>query len=80
VPRDGRQRLIRPPLEFEVVDAHGDTTTPLLTLRHVALRLERFLRLSRDPQELVGLLCPDFESFWWSSPDARALGRDVYGF
>lgn len=62
------------------VYALEDTTTPLLTLRHVALRLERFLRLSRDPQELVGLLCPDFESFWWSSPDARALGRDVYGF
>jgi hypothetical protein len=57
-----------------------DVATPLLTLRNVALRLERFLRLSRDAQELVGLLCPDFESFWWSAPETRALGRDVYGF
>lgn len=62
------------------VYALEDTRTPLLTLRHIAIRLERFLRLSRDPQELVGLLCPDFESFWWSAPEARALGRDVYGF
>ncbi|WP_270933834.1 hypothetical protein [Falsiroseomonas oryzae] len=62
------------------VYALEDPRTPLLTLRHVALRLERFLHLSRDPQELVGLLCPDFESFWWSAPEARALGRDVYGF
>lgn len=61
---------------YALEDAH----TPLLTLRQIALRLERFLRLSRDPQELVALLCPDFESFWWSSSEARALGRDVYGF
>jgi len=26
------------------------------------------------------LICPDFETFWWSSPEARALGREVYGF
>lgn len=62
------------------VYALEDPGASLLTLRHIALRLERFLRLSRDPAELAGLLCPDFESFWWSSPEARALGREVYGF
>jgi hypothetical protein len=62
------------------VYALEDARAPLLTLRHIALRLERFLRLSRDPQELVALLCPDFESFWWSAPEARALGREIYGF
>jgi hypothetical protein len=62
------------------VYALEDTASPLGTLQQIALRLERFLRLSRDPQELVGLLCPDFESFWWSAPEARALGREVYGF
>jgi len=62
------------------VYALEDPRAPLLALQHIALRLERFLRLSRDPAELAGLLCPDFESFWWSSPEARALGRDVYGF
>ena len=57
-----------------------DPEAPLAILREVALRLERFLRVSRDPQELAGLLCPDFESFWWSAPEARALGREVYGY
>lgn len=62
------------------VYALEDPRAPLVTLQHIALRLERFLRLSRDPAELAGLLCPDFESFWWSSPEARALGREIYGF
>jgi hypothetical protein len=62
------------------VYALEDAAAPLAALRHIALRLERFLRLSRDPEELAGLLCPDFESFWWSAPEARALGREVYGF
>lgn len=62
------------------VYALQDPAAPLAVLREVALRLERFLRLSRDPQELAGLLCPDFESFWWSAPEARALGREVYGY
>lgn len=52
----------------------------LETLRQFALRLERFLRISADPHELAGIVCPDFESFWWSSPEARALGRELYGF
>jgi hypothetical protein len=52
----------------------------LEVLRQFALRLERFLRVSADPQELAGIVCPDFESFWWSSPEARALGRELYGF
>ena len=57
-----------------------DPAAHLAILREVALRLERFLRVSRDPQELAGLICPDFESFWWSGPEARALGREVYGY
>lgn len=52
----------------------------LEVLRQFALRLERFLRVSADPHELAGIVCPDFESFWWSSPEARALGRELYGF
>jgi hypothetical protein len=62
------------------VYAQDDTATPLEVLRQFALRLERFLRVSRDPLELAGMLCPDFESFWWATPEARALGREVYGF
>jgi hypothetical protein len=57
-----------------------NVATHLETLRHFALRLERFLRVSDDPHELAGIVCPDFESFYWSSPEARALGKELYGF
>lgn len=49
-------------------------------LRQIALRLEKFLRISKDAQELAGLMCPDFSSFYWSDPTARAKGREVFGF
>jgi len=52
----------------------------IVALRQIALRLERFLRLSRDPQELSGLLVPDYERFHWSSPITRANGAQVFGF
>lgn len=57
-----------------------DVPAQLAILRAIAIRLERFLRLSRDAHELAALICPDFETFWWSSPEARALGKEVYGF
>ncbi len=57
-----------------------DVRRHLAALRQIALRMERFLALSRDPEELAGLLVPNFESFWWNSPTARAHGAAVYGF
>ncbi len=62
------------------VYALEDPARHLAALRQVALRLERFLRLSRDPQELAALLCPDFEHWCWATAEARALGRQTYGF
>ncbi|MFM7777635.1 MAG: hypothetical protein ACKPB8_02545, partial [Alphaproteobacteria bacterium] len=62
------------------VYALADVTAQLAILRAIAIRLERFLRLSGDAHELAALLCPDFETFWWSTPEARALGKEVYGF
>jgi hypothetical protein len=44
------------------------------------MRLERFLRLSADARELCGLLCPDYEKFYWNSPVLRARGAEVFGF
>jgi hypothetical protein len=49
-------------------------------LRLIALSLGRFLSVSTDPQELAGLIVPDFTSFWWADPAARAAGRETYGF
>lgn len=49
-------------------------------LRQIALRLQRFLSLSTDPKELAGLVCPNYESFYWSNPQTRADGEKVFGF
>jgi len=49
-------------------------------LREIALRLERFLSLSRDPHELCALLVPDYEGFYWSNSTTRAHGAEVFGF
>jgi len=52
----------------------------LAALANIARRLDRFLALSKDPQELAAIVCPDFDSFYWSEPQARANGLRIYGF
>jgi hypothetical protein len=52
----------------------------LNALKQVALRLHRFLSLSKDPHELAGLVCPNYESFYWSNAQTRADGEKVFGF
>lgn len=57
-----------------------EVTRHLAALTQIALRLGRFLALSRDPHELAGLLCPNYEAFYWANPATRANGAAVYGF
>jgi len=57
-----------------------DIRRHLSALRAIALSLGRFLAVSNDARELAGLIVPDFDSFWWSDPSARAAGREVFGF
>lgn len=52
----------------------------LIALREIALRLERFLRLSGDADELCNLIVPDYERFHWTNPVTRARGAEVFGF
>lgn len=52
----------------------------IVALTQIALRLERFLRLSSDAHELCALVVPDFEKIVWSDPITRARGADVFGF
>jgi hypothetical protein len=69
------------PQQVRVYEMSGDDVRRhLAALRLIALSLGRFLALSNDPRELAGLIIPDFESFWWSDPAARAAGREVFGF
>lgn len=52
----------------------------IAALTNIAQRLERFLRISKDPHELLGLVCPNYESFYWNNPSTRAKGLETFGF
>jgi hypothetical protein len=48
-------------------------------LHQIALRLERFLSLSDDPEFFTSITAPDYESFYWGGP-ARQIGFDRWKF
>jgi hypothetical protein len=48
-------------------------------LYKIALTVERFVGLTNDPQELVGLVAPDLESFYWKPPAARQAAYEIWG-
>ncbi|MGE0751462.1 MAG: PD-(D/E)XK nuclease family protein [Variibacter sp.] len=69
------------PRQVTVYEMSGnDIRRHLSALRAIALSLGRFLAVSTDARELAGLIVPDFDSFWWSEPAARAAGQEVFGF
>jgi hypothetical protein len=69
------------PRQVTVYEMSGDDIRRHLSaLRAIALSLGRFLAVSTDARELAGLIVPDFDSFWWSEPAARAAGREIFGF
>lgn len=52
----------------------------LEALRRIFITMNRFLAVSKDPQELVGIVCPDYGSFYWNDPATRAKGFEIFGF
>jgi len=48
-------------------------------LHQIALRVERFLALSDDPEFFTSITAPDYESFYWGGP-ARQIGYDRWKF
>lgn len=48
-------------------------------MQAIAARLRRFLATSADKNELIGLLVPDVDSFYWSDPAAEAARKEIYG-
>ncbi len=71
--RDGRSVAV-----YEM--SADDIRRHLEALRQIALRLERFLALSSDAEEIARLLVPNYDAFWWNHPVTRANGAAVYGF
>ncbi len=57
-----------------------DKETHLNAIRQIARRIQRFLSLSHDPHELAGIVCPNYESFYWSNTETRAAGERAFGF
>lgn len=52
----------------------------LNALVQIAIRMEKFLRISDDPNELASLLVPNYDSFYWSSPASRQAGFETFNF
>ena len=48
-------------------------------LLQIALRVERFLALSDDPQFFLDITAPDLDSFYWTNPAARQLAYKHWG-
>ena len=70
---DGRSCVV---LELDRDQAAAE----IAALTNIAQLLERFLRLSKDKHELLGLVIPNYESFYWSNPSTRAKGLETFGF
>lgn len=64
-----------------IYEMSGDERrTHLNALKQIAIRLHRFLSLSKDSHELAGLVCPNYESFYWSNAQTRSNGEKLFGF
>lgn len=48
-------------------------------LHQIALRVEKFLSLSDDPEFFKSITAPDYESFYWGGP-ARQIGFEYWKF
>jgi hypothetical protein len=45
-----------------------------------AQRLERFLSLSDDSEELAAIIPHSSESFYWGDPSAKSRALETYGY
>ena len=56
----------------------ADVRQRLHEVTEVARRIDRFLAISNDRDEIAGLLVPDFSSFYWND-EAEERGRTLFG-
>ena len=61
-----------------IVLRQEDTQERLEEVTNIAQRLQRWLALSSDRDELAAMLIPDYSSFYWSSPVMRQAGREIF--
>jgi hypothetical protein len=56
-----------------------DPRSHLARVVSIAQSIERFLSLSDDGAALTRSLSPDFDSFYWNDPGARAAAEEIWG-
>lgn len=49
-------------------------------MANIANRLQAFLSFSDDPHALAAAVVPNFDSFYWTDPTTRALGKECFAF
>lgn len=74
----GVMRGAKPYVTFDLTEEQR--VEHMTQLAGIALRLGRFLSLSKDAYELAGLVCPEFDSFYLTRGETAALTRLVYGY
>lgn len=70
-PADGRITYVTP--KKTVTYGIEETGEHLRALYQIALKVEKFMSWSDDPQYFIDVTVPDLESFYWGSPEARSL-------
>lgn len=48
-------------------------------LAQIAMKVEKFLSLSDDPEFFISVTAPDLESFYWTGPATRQLAFEHWG-
>lgn len=57
-----------------------DCGRDLEQVRQTAIRLNNFLGLSNDIEELASLVIPNFDTFYFNTPATREKAREIYGY
>lgn len=70
-PAEGRITYVTP--KKTITYGLEETGAHLLALYQIALKIEKFMSVSDDPQYFIDVTVPDLESFYWGSPEARSL-------
>jgi hypothetical protein len=52
----------------------------LAVLHATAVRAEKFIALSDDPNFFTSIIAPNFGSFYWNNPAARQAGFEKWGY
>ena len=66
--------------EATILELDADTCrTALRTATGIARTLERFLSLSKDREELAGLVIPDYSGYRWS-PSQITSAQEIFGY